>query len=112
MIRDRAKCFGSNLIPDILRSTSGVILRRAFENVPCCLRYSILTSEDGTSDRWPMVKKDDSHPCMGGMKKTFQQWVDAVVTDNDLIGLCFDGWLYGHNVKGKSKFNNPENKNR
>ena len=92
IIIDKSLC--SNLIPGMFRSTSGIILEKAQENNPCCLHHSILTSEDGTNSRWPLVTDDDS--CVGGGKQTFQQWLDEVADTSSYHNnrLCFDGWLY------------------
>ena len=66
----------------------------AKENDDCCLTYSISSSEDGISHRWPLVKREGG--CSGGFKKTFQQWVDYTVSEYESygFGLCFEGWRY------------------
>ena len=90
-----------------MESTSGVILERAEQNQDCCLLSSITTSEDGQSQRWPNVNQwswpDKEETCIGGIRLTFQQWVDDYVSDFDTYrgGLCVEGWKYI--VKGTLK---------
>ena len=89
-----------------ITSTSGVLLDKATENPECCLHSSISTLEAGVAHRWPIVGKNGR--CSGGIKKTFQEWVDYTVSKyysrndrNTNDGLCVDGWRY--EVRGSWK---------
>ena len=76
-----------------------MILERAEQNADCCLQSSITTSEDGQLHRWPQVSRwiwNKEETCGGGVRLTFQQWVDDYVSDFDTYrgGLCVEGWKY------------------
>ena len=88
-------------------SKAGVMLKSAKENEKCCEQSYIYSSEDGTETRWPVVSaepicveedgKKVCSRCYGGVKKSFQQWMDDAfdaVTSDPPAGLCVAGWLY------------------
>merc|ERR1712018_953309 len=69
---------------DVLYSSDGTRFERASTNAECCSSYSTLMTEDGTDWRWPLVTgKGDCH---GGMKKTFNEWLDFAVEQNIYLG--------------------------
>ena len=70
-----------------------MLLARSNKNVDCCLKNSISASEDGKTYRWPQTS---SRGCVGGLKLTFQGWVDDTVSLYQSLGfgLCFEGWRY------------------
>ena len=105
VIIDLIIIFLLNLVSTTLTSTSGVILERTNDNVDCCLTQSILRSEDGQSFRRPQVHWDGK--CRGGLKRTFQQWIDHTVKHYETtnLGLCVEGWRYV--VKGTLIKTNP-----
>ena len=75
-------------------TSDGTVFEKASTNVECCETSSITESEDGAQWRWPTVYQNDdgTFQCMGGKKKTYQEWVDLA----GLIGddICIDGWRY------------------
>ena len=78
-----------------LTSTRGAILEKTKDNHQCCLNNSISAFEDGASSRSPLVKAGVG--CVGGFRKTFQQWIDYTVVQKELVGglgLCIEGWRY------------------
>ena len=82
-------------VPDVLTSSDGTRFERASTNAECCSSYSILMTEDGTDWRWPLVT--DKGDCHGGMKKTFNEWLDFAVEHKHISGMqniCFEGWMY------------------
>ena len=83
------------LMLDMLTSTSGLLLEKAYKNDDCCLTNGISASEDGSLLRSPLVKGEGG--CEGGLNKTFQQWVDYTASTHDSVdprGLCFESWKY------------------
>ena len=83
------------LMLDMLTSTSGLLLEKAYKNDDCCLTNGISASEDGSLLRSPLVKWEGG--CEGGLNKTFQQWVDYTASTHDSVyprGLCFESWKY------------------
>ena len=73
-------------------ASDGTVFERADTNAECCLTNSISKSEDGSNYRWPIVL--ETSECSGGIKKTYQEWIDFVSEDDRFKGICYEGWVY------------------
>ena len=77
-----------------MATSDGTVYEKASTNAECCESRSITESEDGTQWRWPLLYQNDdgTFKCMGGHKKTYQEWVDFAGSRYE--NICIDGWRY------------------
>ena len=82
-------------------ASDGTVFEKSSTNADCCLKSSSSISEstDGSRYKWPMLNlRNGKLKCSGGMKKTFQEWIDFAAT-GFREGICYKGWRY-QEVKG------------
>ena len=81
-----------------MESSDGTTFVKASTNADCCTSYSISRTEDGTNWRWPLLSGDEgSFECHGGIKKTFDEWLDFMVQYKHMSAfqnICVEGWRY------------------
>ena len=100
--------FCHNILGKTLVASDGTVSEKSSTNANCCLRSanSIDESTDGSRYRWPMLySRNGKLKCSGGMKKTFQEWIDYAAR-GFREGICYKGWRY-QEVQGAYSKNVP-----